>query len=209
MSLLKLFPTPVYYQRNTGFEFTEEELDTIKSISIFQAGEKNLSQDTCIFDNFPLERIRDFCQKHLDIYTKEHCRVKEDFYIHRSWLTTKNPKQEHQIHNHPNSILSGVFYINANPEAGMLEFYNEDNFNFLNRRFNMIYEFEEFNEINSSVWSLEVTSGTMIIFPSWMRHGVTVNQSDDDRICIAFNCFVKDYLNTHNGWVNSSGNSLV
>lgn len=209
MSLLKLFPTPVYYEQNTGFEFTEEELDTLKSISIFQSSEKNLSQDTSIFDNFSLKRIKDFCQKHLDIYTKEHCRVKEDFYIHRSWLTIKNPKQEHYIHNHPNSILSGVFYVDANPKAGMFEMYNEDNFSFLNRRFHFVYEFEEYNEINSSIWSLEAKIGTMIIFPSWMRHGVTANQSDNDRICIGFNCFIKDYFNTHDGWVNSNDNTLI
>ncbi|HBC43100.1 MAG TPA: hypothetical protein DCZ88_14755, partial [Pseudanabaena sp.] len=35
--------------------------------------------------------------------------------------------------------------------------------------------------------SYKATEGTMIIFPSWLNHGVEANLSDEDRLCISFN----------------------
>ena len=49
----------------------------------------------------------------------------------------------------------------------------------------------EFNQFNSEKWWMPVKSGTMIIFPSHLEHGVDQNLFYDNRIVIGFNTFVK------------------
>ena len=48
-------------------------------------------------------------------------------------------------------------------------------------------DFSERNQMNSSVHSISPEAGTLIIFPSWLEHGVEQNLSEADRISIAFN----------------------
>jgi len=206
--ILNLFPTPVYFERETGYEFTQNEIDILDSIPMFEDNGKSLSTDVNILETYKLYRIRNFCQKHLDLYLKHNCKVEQEFYIHRSWLTKKEISQNHQLHDHPNSIVSGIFYLHAPPDSGTLEFVNHEN-NFLNKRFDFTYDFTEFNHLNSTSCHLDVCNTSMVIFPSWLRHSVANNRGNQSRVCIAFNAFVKDYFQTYVGWSTKYDNSLI
>ena len=54
--------------------------------------------------------------------------------------------------------------------------------------------FEKFNSINSETFYLPLVSGELILFPSHLRHSVPRNTSDEVRISLSFNTFVKDSL---------------
>ena len=51
----------------------------------------------------------------------------------------------------------------------------------------IIPPFIEFNLLNFPRISYKVHEGMMLIFPSWLLHGVEMNMSDQDRVCISFN----------------------
>jgi len=46
---------------------------------------------------------------------------------------------------------------------------------------------EKFHPTTSSVYTIPADSGTMLIFPSWAEHFVEPNNTNKDRISIAFN----------------------
>ena len=108
-------------------------------------------------------------------------------YITQSWSNYTEPGQYHHKHAHPNSIISGVFYPQANKETDRIYFYKDG------------YErikipTENWNHWNSESWWFDVGAGDLIIFPSNLTHMVQTKQGDGTRISISFNTFVKGYI---------------
>ena len=107
--------------------------------------------------------------------------------ITQSWINYTKTGQYHHKHTHPNSIISGVFYIQASKEIDKLFFYNES------------YEQikivpKEFHVYNSESWWLPVETGRLLLFPSSLTHMVATTSGEDDRISMSFNTFYKGKL---------------
>jgi uncharacterized protein (TIGR02466 family) len=191
--LMNLFPTPVT-MTNIGRDFTEDELQLCKTdISIFKDEENGMqnhqSQDFYLFDNFvELKNIKNFCEHQLEQYLKDIEGVDIDLAtlrITQSWLNKNKPQEFHPQHLHPNSYLSGVFYINCLPNDGI---------NFTNRTLGN-YNSIKFPVKKNTAWNTEgaminIKEGDLILFPSWMPHYVGVNETKDkERISLSFNTF--------------------
>lgn len=100
------------------------------------------------------------------------------------WMSIGNEKNILQPHQHPHHSISGVFYIKAkdskltflSPVAQVIDKYPQTvTNNCLN----------QFNQYNSSVWSIPCEVGAMVIFPSYLFHYVQ-NNDGEDRISVAF-----------------------
>jgi ectoine hydroxylase-related dioxygenase (phytanoyl-CoA dioxygenase family) len=52
----------------------------------------------------------------------------------------------------------------------------------------------EGNRFNGNTITMDVDAGRVIIFPAWLRHSVPANRSNAERISIAFNLMVNDYI---------------
>ena len=187
-SIAHLFATPVYSQ-DTNFKFFEKEKEFINSLQ-YEEYERSgcmLSKDEYIFRHKNLNRIKIECEKHLRVYTEKVLCIKQNFYITNSWITKKERGQSHTWHTHPNSVFSGVFYMNDEGSDSNLNFRGKPQFS----PFNLKYSHSEFNQFNSEKCGISVKNGTMIIFPSHLEHGVDQNLSYDNRIVIGFNSFVE------------------
>ncbi len=46
-------------------------------------------------------------------------------YITQSWLNYTETNQYHHKHQHPNSLVSGVFYINCDDKFDKIKFFNQ------------------------------------------------------------------------------------
>ena len=105
-------------------------------------------------------------------------------YITQSWLNYTETNQYHHKHAHPNSLVSGVFYINSDKENDKIKFFND--------RYQTIKtEIKEYNVWNSESWWFPVKTGDIILFPSSLTHMVETKQGDNTRISLAFNVFIK------------------
>jgi uncharacterized protein (TIGR02466 family) len=105
------------------------------------------------------------------------------------WININNKHDYNGIHDHQNSILSGVYYVSV-PQSNMgnLILHRGDNAEyFLNSRVKM--KPTSFNKI-----SLEcpIKESMFYLFPSWIKHSVERNESDQERISIAFNFISPD-----------------
>jgi hypothetical protein len=192
--VVPLYSTPIYHAKDTGFRCSEKELRSVQNLSYSPSG-----LDTCLLsDNINLfklnyfSRIKNECEKNLKYYTKEILCIKQDFYITNSWITKKSLKsgyKEHHKHDHPNSIFSGVFYLDVEDGSDQKLFFSGKP-GFLDT-FNFDYHYSDFNMFNSRTYWLPVNVGTCIIFPSQVSHWVDEIKTGGERIVMGFNCFVK------------------
>jgi|LakMenE01Jun11ns_1017448.scaffolds.fasta_scaffold9958590_6 uncharacterized protein (TIGR02466 family) len=198
LNTLQLFPTPLM---TFGLErdFTKEELDYVHSqemgISIGNEGSYNHR----VLENPIMANLKKFAQDALDQYFEEiysparpeEVRLK----LTQSWTNVTEPGENHHIHYHPNSVISGVIYINAD--------INDDEIVFSNVK-ETIWEFvvKNKNAYNSRQYHLPVSTGFMVLFPSQMFHGVPETKSKTARISLAFNSFFEGKLGIENDGVN-------
>ena len=182
-----IFPTPIYMSK-LDRKLTPLELKFVeKSKKDFYKNEGNItSNNNYILNEKPFTNIK----KELDL------RVKDYFekvisptdaitpYITQSWLNYTEKNQYHHKHAHPNSLVSGVFYINCHEEHDKIKFFN-DNYKTIK------LEVKDWNLYNSESWWFHVKTGDIILFPSSLTHMVETKQGDNTRISLAFNVFIK------------------
>ena len=190
-NIMFLFPIPVVVV-NIGRNLTEDETDCIANIPIIKEGQMSNhgSKDRYLFDTFAeeLKDIKKFCEYQSKNYLEEIEGANTDLAelrITQSWLNINKPQEYHLPHFHPNSYLSGVFYFQCLPN---------DNIMFSNRtKGNM--QTLEFTKKKSTEWNSmntvqNIIGGDLIIFPSWVPHGVNKNETlNRERISLAFNTF--------------------
>ena len=192
-SIQGIFPCPIYLaKRDSVLDSTEEkEIEDIVKEGMYRNQGNSTSNNSDIF-NGKFKKLKQFCEQQLKIYVEQVIVPKEeiDFYITQSWLNITKPGEFHHDHNHQNSIISGVFYISTE---------EDDNITFSdpNAKLRELIKFEqkEFNPFNSSTWFFPSITNELMLFPSWLSHGVEVNEkATTDRISLSFNTFVRGTL---------------
>lgn len=182
-----LFGVPVY-QAQTGHINFLEEINFLSSIEIMQAKTNNVSKNVQILDHQELSKCKKICEEHLLTYIKNTLDCKQEFYITNSWIAISKPGEKHHVHFHPNSIISGVLYLQAEKNCGDIVLHHKSS---IRNNFDFSYDLNSYNIFNSSTWRYTVSTGQILIFPSWVNHSVEENKSDSDRIILGFNTFVK------------------
>jgi ectoine hydroxylase-related dioxygenase (phytanoyl-CoA dioxygenase family) len=70
------------------------------------------------------------------------------------------------------------------------------------RQMNFMYNHTgDFNVYNSSIYHLNVETGSIVLWPSDIEHGSNPNPSDELRIALCFNSFVRGKLGFGNMYV--------
>ena len=103
----------------------------------------------------------------------------EKIVLTQSWANKTITNEQHHLHTHPNSLISGIFYLTSH-ESGATFFEKEDSW-----KTNLFFN-NDSNKINTKI---KPTSGKLLLFPSQIRHGVTKIESLEERYSIAFNAF--------------------
>jgi uncharacterized protein (TIGR02466 family) len=188
--LMNLFAVPVYravlgraYSDSEKAFFEEALRDAMPAIS-------NLSSvDKHVLGALPMQPIRGFIEEHLALYMKKIFNTSNDvsLKITQSWLTLSGKGQSHHTHTHPNSIVSGVLYINLG---------HNDGINFHRSEDPIWYELirQEENYYNALQYFVQTNIGDLLLFPSNVRHGVRQVQEDIQRVSLSFNSFFSGKL---------------
>lgn len=188
LNIENLFSTPVAFFKYDK-SFTKKQEDFLLKQERLPNEGNTTSKDRKILHNSKLKDLSSFIQVSVDQYFDEVYKPKYDvsLYITQSWLNYSEPGQYHHKHTHPNSLVSGVFYVNAKPEFDKIYFSNEP-------YQQLKVESREFNRWNSSTWWFPIETSLLVLFPSSLPHFVETVSSDETRISIAFNTFLKGYL---------------
>ena len=192
--IVGIFPTPIYFSK-INRELTSEELSFIdKGKSYSHANEGNLtSNDNYILNNKIFKNLKEQLTLKLKDYFDNIIWPANNVtpYITQSWLNYTETNQFHHRHQHYNSLISGVFYINCDEQFDKIKFFS-DKYEFIR------FKLKEFNMYNTSGWSFPVKTGDIVLFPSQLNHMVDIKQGNNLRISLAFNTFIKGEVGEDN-----------
>ena len=188
-----IFPIPIVVSQLERDYTDEERKFFAKQNSKQQRNIGNsMSANNYILEEPELAGIK----SEIEVVLKEYmdniiCPTQEDneLYITQSWMNWTRPGEWHHKHNHSNSYLSGVFYVDAD-EAN-------DKIVFINDRYSTIkIPAKETNHFNTETWDFTTRTGLLVIFPSYLQHMVEMKAQNQKktRISLAFNMFVRGTL---------------
>lgn len=104
-------------------------------------------------------------------------------YQHQAWINFNPPGASNKIHYHANCHLSGIYYISLKaPECGSIFFRDP---RVASRM--LTYPVSKQTDFTADEVRMRPEAGRMYVFPGWLEHGVEVNESEEDRVSIAFN----------------------
>jgi uncharacterized protein (TIGR02466 family) len=182
-----IFPTPIYTSK-LDRKLTNKELSFIDKtkLDIYKNEGNVTSNDNNILNNKAFKDLKEELNLRVQDYFNKIISTSNNVtpYITQSWLNYTETNQYHHKHVHPNSLISGVFYINCHEEHDKIKFFN-DNYKTIK------LEIKDWNMWNSESWWFSVKTGDIILFPSSLIHMVETKQGDNTRISLAFNVFIK------------------
>ena len=182
-----IFPTPIHLVQFADLGFCVRARNAVYNIS----QQERLSNDElhwCTPDDLHLRsefnELKNIIMSEVSAYLDNLGVIREGEQMTCMWANVAKSKNRHAVHMHPNSFLSGVIYLSTPGIAG--------NIGFKDPRPGA--EILAFNYKDDSVFkhrTREVVpkEGLLILFPSWLQHGTTRGNFDDneDRISLSFN----------------------
>lgn len=180
-----LFPTPIL-KTNFYRGFTKEELDFAISQEQGISVANNSSNNRRVLENPIMSEVKQFAQDCLDLWIdkivipayKNSVKLR----ITQSWLNYTEKSGHHHLHYHPNSIVSGVIYLQATEFKDQIQFQDTSI-----KPWHIAVE--KANPFNSNIYHVSVKTGDCVLFPSTTYHGVPEVESDETRMSLAFNSF--------------------
>ena len=137
-----------------------------------------------------LEELGNVLMKHVREYYWETQKnfVAKDLKLQSIWANVSNRHSYNMLHVHPGSQVSGVLYIKAPERSGDIVFVNP--LSLSSKMAALDGNTEESTPYNTDRWFIQPTRGRLILFPSYLGHEVAANETDEDRMSIAFNASI-------------------
>ena len=197
-NVMPMFAVPIYH--STVDVITPELVEFMKSATYDDAPHPRgprttnnvniLDDENCVnLRNAILQKIEEYATECLGLGGVE-------LYITTSWGVKFSKGAYGHKHMHGNSILSGVVYLQTDEKSGTITFYKADGYSNLFTS-TLIIPINNWNIYNSENWSVQPQTGSIFLFPSTLRHSVEENESSEDRLSLAFNCFVRGTFGSH------------
>ena len=195
--ILKLFPDPILKYKLDDYKNLNKDLEKY-IYNLYEEDSKgvnksnkggwhsknfNLSEQNSIQTKFGIT-----VQKYiLDCFQNMGWKIQgKNIRITEMWAIINKKENFNVVHTHPNCYLSSAYYVKASKNCGA---FIAENPNVAKR-----YSYPEIankNQFNAETAGIEIQEGDLLLFPSYLPHKVSKNESDDDRIVISFNVDIK------------------
>jgi uncharacterized protein (TIGR02466 family) len=106
----------------------------------------------------------------------------KDLELYNIWININPPGGYNHLHNHVGSVLSGVYYVDADTDQGNIQFERNDG-----AEYHIPTDTAQETYYTSTRATYACKTGALYIFPGWLKHSVQGNRSNKDRISISFN----------------------
>jgi uncharacterized protein (TIGR02466 family) len=198
MKVQPWFPTPIYVDHLEGRiqEQVNQELMTM-----FQAQREGMSRRTTQYEanthqltdpNFNCNVLAEYQCHHFLSALNQAVRSYvatvgatdqwiEDFSVVNSWCTLTQRGEYAVLHDHVNTDIAGVYYLQTTGDDG--DFY----FKTPNETLSHSYAFQHI----PTAQAIRPQVGQLMLWPGFMWHGTHINQTPSERISISFNIQVK------------------
>jgi len=184
-----IFGVPVYISEK--FNLNKETINFLKNHEYKHNSLGNrMSTNRNVLEAKECKVLKQFLQRQLDYYFHEVCDVVDELeiYITESWINMNSQGQMHDMHIHPNSIISGVYYFGEKTDCPIS--YIRPYYDLLfGSAFDLSYK--QSNKYNTISDDFNNLLHKTILSPSKTQHAVPPNESQNTRYSLAYNSFVK------------------
>ena len=188
-TLTNLFPSPVHIFDTDGFdEFKNNLIDYVYKLKKEDSkGFTISSRHGWQSKGFVLSDMNDLLHATILRGLGQFQSIKNTTEMRTSaWVNINSPGAYNILHSHPKADLSGVMWIKAPKDCGVISFLNPNEHSTYTEIDSYTQEFKEQFFVHHAYW-LPPLEGRMIIFPSHLQHEVKENKSNEDRISVSFN----------------------
>jgi len=114
----------------------------------------------------------------------------KDISVIGAWININGKYAYNTEHCHPECDLAAVYYIKTPKDSGKI---------YMNNPVPQALMHQKLRKTKLNVYSqhlfFDVAESSLFIFPGWLFHGVEANNSDEDRISMAFNIDIESFYN--------------
>ena len=181
-----LFPTPLWQIQIKGVdndaikEYCYHLKDNTEGVTISNRGgwhSKEILQPlpdalTELFTNFE-GFVNDYCAQITGL---------NNLMLGNFWININQKYDYNRSHDHQNSILSGVYYVDCEgDDVGNFVAERDDTAEFF------LGTYKNVSGFTGTSFAITPLTGFAFLMPSWVLHSVEQNLTDRDRISVAFN----------------------
>jgi uncharacterized protein (TIGR02466 family) len=193
--IIPAFPTPISVGE---INISGENKEKIIGLDFFRLSANNgdMSKDKYVLDRPELSEVKREVISHVNGFVRNALRVTPEieFNITNSWVMRHHRGDWAPRHFHNNSLISGIVYIKCDELSGdLILTRSSTHINLFPPTFQ--FKFTENNLFNSGYWEFTPKENQIFLFPSHLDHEVKPSNSDRERICVAFNVWIKGTLN--------------
>lgn len=103
------------------------------------------------------------------------------------WANVNRRGDFNAMHTHPDAILSGCIYLKVDsPEQGAIQFLDAREGS-PTSHWRCYTRLNDSTELTGQAVTITPREGDILFFPGWLRHWVTPNLTDQERVSVAFN----------------------
>ena len=148
-----------------------------------------MDEPECVdLKKFVLDLAKDFAQNTL-MYDYD------EWTFSQTWVTWKEPGQQHVPHTHPNSIISAVFFYGYGEENTPAIMFHKNEFQGTSQSIMLKDRQPKKDEpLSPFAWktfTIKFKPGLLLMFPSHFRHSVPINNTQYTRKSVSMNIVPK------------------
>jgi uncharacterized protein (TIGR02466 family) len=148
-----------------------------------------MDEPECVdLKKFVLNLAKDFAQKTL-MYDYD------EWTFSQTWVSWKEPGQQHVPHTHPNSVISGVFFYGYGEEGTPAIMFHKNEFQGTGQTIMLKDRQPKKDEpLSPYAWktfTVPFQPGLLLLFPSYFRHSVPPNKTQYTRKSVSMNIVPK------------------
>ena len=177
---INIFPTTIYVGELENHLHYKKKFYDVDSEFNYRNSQWDVTSENT-FDSFihlnqSLDSLFSEIVLHIKKYIFDVLEYKDIFnvVITKTWLSrARQAEDQIKWHNHSTSHISFSYYIDTPPNSHCIKFLNPHNFNSLfagNNTSTIKSSIENYNEFNSSTFHINPKQGSIILFPSSLRH---------------------------------------
>jgi uncharacterized protein (TIGR02466 family) len=186
--ILSIFPTFVWTLQSTPKFYEKVNTEILKALNEMNPDLADIPPGDAWQSHQQLHK----CEAFLDLAPRilttaktvlQFLRINYDaIEITACWANINSTGASHAIHNHPNNFLSGVYYVQTQAGADTVNFHDPRPQTSIIRP-----PVTDLTGQNTDQVVVNVSDGSLLMFPAYLSHSVSRNESDQMRISISFN----------------------
>jgi len=144
-----------------------------------------------------LKKLKNKIQNVVNYFVYNVLDIKKEieFYFSASWINKLVYSEQIPIHNHPNSLISGTYYIDVRMESSPISFKKSyDHVTVFPNAISPGRSGKNVNQYNQEEYTIYPENGMLAMWPSSVLHEVNYSQEETGRYGLSFNIFCKGKL---------------